>query len=204
MGTPHRGSNLASSGPAMARLVLTYSADRTSPLLKLMSDSDALQALNEDFIGTYFRGEILSFYETIDVAGIGKLVEKQSTFLGLPNERLIASNANHSNLVKFATKDSEGYRIISNELKRLIYNLPGTITSYSSKPASSKDDGYGHKTVEGFYGLTVVETSSPPYIAKPEQRGKPPGVFDGRTQVDQTAQHAFDSLSEFSDFETGR
>jgi hypothetical protein len=169
-----------------------------------MSDSDTLQALNEDFATIPFRGEILSFYETLGTSTVGAVVEKQSTFLGLPNERLISINANHAGLVKFATANSEGYRIISNAIRRLNSNLPDTVTPHSNETVPSRDGGLGRTTVEEFYSLTDVEISSHPRNVKRSKRDIIQGVFDGRTQVDQTARQAFDSLSEFLDFETGR
>ena len=185
------------------------SSRQTSRLLKLISpDSETLQALNEDFAAIPSLPEINSFYETRRIRGGGKVVEKQSAFLGFPNERLISMNTDHINLMKYATVDSEGYRLVSNAIKRLTSKLPAIAAPHSDETAARGGDGLGRTSVEEFYGLTDVEISSLPPNDGREKierfQQELPRVFGTRTIVDQTARYAFDLLSEFSDLETGR
>ena len=90
----------------------------------MSGNSDTLQALHEDFLHLPCLPQIYSFYEGRSIAGIGKVVEKGSAFLGLPQEKLISINADHTRMIKFSSPDSEGYRLVMYALKSAVQGLP--------------------------------------------------------------------------------
>jgi hypothetical protein len=78
MGTPHRGSDLASWGKILAVIAKAAFLHPTKNLKDLENNSSTLMDVSEDFrsiVGKYY---IVSFYEDTKIKGISKEVPQSS------------------------------------------------------------------------------------------------------------------------------
>ena len=149
MGTPHRGSDIASALSSLPRVTnfgLTKSgASRLSGLVRtdlirlLSRDSDALGDINESFVHIVGDRQIISCYETKVAPGLNHLVstrwgplacanmmqvvDKSSALLRLPMEEDIPLSATHSTLCRFASWRDINYGLVSSALVRAVQKI---------------------------------------------------------------------------------
>jgi len=115
LGTPHRGSNMAT----ILENMLTVSWGRKPFITDLMPNSTSLTAINDAF--RHFAPDLhmWSFYETLPAkaAGMNRIVvDQHSAVLGYTNEEVAAMNADHRHVCKFETQADPNYQILRNAL----------------------------------------------------------------------------------------
>ncbi|TVY67461.1 Protein SERAC1, partial [Lachnellula suecica] len=127
-GTPHRGSNLAIYGSAVARVPTILANKPGAKLLKtLKKDSKALGTLSERFRAQHeVRAyEIVSFYETRAMKKLQTLVvEIASALLTPPGEtptweHQIPVDATHRDMCRFSSAEDETYQTAVRCIKRI-------------------------------------------------------------------------------------
>ncbi|KAI5921326.1 hypothetical protein F4810DRAFT_344137 [Camillea tinctor] len=115
LGTPHRGSDLATILQNI--LQVTWG---TKPFVSdLLPNSVTLSEINDSF--RHYAGDLhlWSFYETVPMNAkiLNKLVvEKHSATLGYSNEEISAMDADHRHVCKFDNKLDPNYRKLRNAL----------------------------------------------------------------------------------------
>ncbi|KAH8600715.1 hypothetical protein B0O99DRAFT_287380 [Bisporella sp. PMI_857] len=125
MGTPHRGSQLASYAEiAVTCIKTTGFKANTANIHHLKLDSDALEELGSQF-GSLLQMEnikVLTFYELrpIKLAGIAEVivVPKWSAKLGLgpPLETIIPVDADHRQIAQFTGRSSKQYEVFRSNI----------------------------------------------------------------------------------------
>lgn len=119
MGTPHYGSNLASWGTSLGKMLKFFRRTNTTIVESLEPQSETLRAVEEDF-QSLLKNRILEcrihcFYETVANTAIGKIVESNSAILnGYPNSGI---NATHSGMTRFSGPADVGYQSVVVELR---------------------------------------------------------------------------------------
>ncbi|KAK1637464.1 hypothetical protein BDP81DRAFT_317718 [Colletotrichum phormii] len=121
LGTPHRGSSLA-TWDEIGTLVVKASTLGYSSNSKLSSslkvDSKFLRRITESFAARGEDFEVRSFYETKRMKGLNcQVVEKESAKLNWPKELSISSNANHSDICKFPSPEDSRYKLASQAIR---------------------------------------------------------------------------------------
>lgn len=115
LGTPHRGSNLASVLDNMASMAF----GKKQFVRDLIPNSSALTEMNDAFRHYALDLRLWSFYETKPVV-MGPtsriIVEKSSSTLDYPNEEIAAMNADHRHVCRFESPDDPNYRLLRNAL----------------------------------------------------------------------------------------
>ncbi|KAF9891553.1 hypothetical protein FE257_004020 [Aspergillus nanangensis] len=107
MGTPHRGSRVASQARHLARIINITSLSKTvrSDLLGVLSmSSKVLQNISQLSVPILKDISIVSFYEQKPL-GPTLIVESVSAILGLPNERAIPMNTDHRKMAKVSPRN---------------------------------------------------------------------------------------------------
>ena len=121
LGTPHRGSDLATILTKI--LHFTSGASRGSFVQDLHPNSLATQSINDEFPRHCHNLLLYSFYETIPTNygfGKGLIVEKDMAVLGYSNERTGYVDANHRDICKFYTQNDPNYLTIRNALATVV------------------------------------------------------------------------------------
>ncbi|PMD64586.1 uncharacterized protein K444DRAFT_583031 [Hyaloscypha bicolor E] len=128
LGTPHRGSSMASWGILAERIVKAAGFDTNAVILKqLTTQSPALGNLNERFISLLRSQDfdVVTFQEAKGMEGMrglnGKVVEDFSSTIADERQRTIPGN--HSEMCKFSSIQETGYRRIEAELRRVILKI---------------------------------------------------------------------------------
>lgn len=122
LGTPHRGSLMADRGKLPA-YVLSMVKSTNRSLLQILETNDRFsRAIHHDFLNM-LRGlpeqegreiKVVCFYEELPMPRVGVIVSKESaTFAGYQQSGIHAS---HSNMVKFASAQDPGFRLVLAEL----------------------------------------------------------------------------------------
>ncbi|KAI0857314.1 hypothetical protein F4860DRAFT_518034 [Xylaria cubensis] len=139
LGTPHTGSWMARWAKITVDVFGILKSTNPSLLDALQTRNELLHSLNQDFLTllrTLREGpehgkkiNVICFFEAYGYPGIGQIVPKESaTFaFDLP----ISINANHSEMVKFATTNDDGYQSVVAELARWTKSL-SKVTSLST------------------------------------------------------------------------
>lgn len=115
LGTPHRGSDLASVLHSMASLAL----GKKQFVRDLVPSSSALTEMNDTFRHYALDLRLWSFYEARPVVmGMTSriIVEKSSSTLDYPNEEIAPMDADHRHVCKFESSDDPNYRLLRNAL----------------------------------------------------------------------------------------
>ncbi|KAH8879232.1 hypothetical protein GQ53DRAFT_800306 [Thozetella sp. PMI_491] len=115
LGTPHRGSDMASILENM--LVVTWG--RKPFVTDLTPNSSAMEQINDEFRHVAPDLRLWSFYETLPIsAGMVNriIVERSSATLGYHNEEIAAMNADHRQVCKFASPADPNYKMLRNSL----------------------------------------------------------------------------------------
>lgn len=124
MGTPHRGSWMADWAAIPASALDLVVPTNTKKLREILTtDNQLLEAIQEDFLsmlreqlGERRKIEIMCFFEELPIYKGLRVVERHSATLEGYNDASIY--ANHSNMVKFASKNDGGFQRVSGELRR--------------------------------------------------------------------------------------
>lgn len=113
LGTPHRGSNLA----VTLRNILQMAWGSKPYVDDLAPDSAILTAMNDDFRVYAYDLHLWSFFETVPMTGLNRLVvDKVSATLGFGNEEVSFMDADHRNVCKFRNQQDPNYRKLRNSL----------------------------------------------------------------------------------------
>ena len=124
MGTPHTGSWMADWAKIPAWGLGVVKSSNKSLLSILQTEDQLLESLQISFLSMIRdlrdnqqrRVEVTCFFEELPLPAVGKVVSKASaTFSDHP---LMSIYANHSNMVKFATVDDNGFKRVAGELVR--------------------------------------------------------------------------------------
>ncbi|KFY25359.1 hypothetical protein V491_01785 [Pseudogymnoascus sp. VKM F-3775] len=133
LGTPHRGSGKAGIAEVVRKIVSVSGFDTTNQNIRsLQIDSTELEIIHELFMRLYGQKDchfkVLTFQEAKGVTGISylkmneRIVEPFSSSLtGTEPTQII--NANHMSMCRYQSKDDEGYRQVSGEIKILVSNI---------------------------------------------------------------------------------
>jgi len=124
MGTPHRGSWMADWAGIPASALGIFKSTNKSLLEILRTDDQLLKSIQERF-WSMVRGlregnrrfEVTCFYEELPLPVLGKKVVSEASAT-LEGYSLMSIHANHSNMVKFATADANGFKRLIGELIR--------------------------------------------------------------------------------------
>lgn len=123
MGTPHRGSWIADWMKIPASSLGVLKSTNKSLLQVLRTDNQLLESIQVRF-WSMVRGqresgrrlEITCFFEELPLPVFGKVVSKQSaTIEGYTS---VSVHANHRDMVKFRTKDDNGFKRLVGDLMR--------------------------------------------------------------------------------------
>jgi hypothetical protein len=124
MGTPHIGSWMADWAKIPAWGLGVLKSSNISLLSILQTEDQLLESLQISFLSMVRdlrdnhqrRIEVTCFFEELPLPVVGKVVSKASaTFSDHP---LMSIHANHSDMVKFATTEDNGFKRLAGELIR--------------------------------------------------------------------------------------
>ncbi|CAP86703.1 Protein SERAC1 [Penicillium chrysogenum] len=119
MGTPHKGSWIADWSKIPAKALGIMKSTNKGLLTVLETENQLIQSLQLDFM-SMLRGsgnlKVTCFYEELPLPMVGQVVCKESATLDGYNS--IGIHANHSAMVKFASKEDNGYKSLLGELQR--------------------------------------------------------------------------------------
>jgi hypothetical protein len=147
-GTPNRGSSMASESDTLRKILAPFvsSSRGRELLLQTTLHSREIMRINEDFLYSAGSIQIVSFYETrksshalSDVI----VVAKESAVIGLPNERIIASNSTYNDLCRFSKSSSSEYQHVRYVLRDICTSIkeePGEVQEHTLviNPADSR------------------------------------------------------------------
>ncbi|KAI0521675.1 WD40-repeat-containing domain protein [Xylaria bambusicola] len=139
LGTPHRGSNLAST---LNNLLRTAGTGRRAYVAGLETKSEMIRGLNDSFRVHYTGIHLHTFYETQPTPPLGLIVDVESATLGYTEERPQLMNTNHRGLAKFDSVNDSNYRSLRNRLASTVQQIreergvykPVTIDAESEVP----------------------------------------------------------------------
>lgn len=124
MGTPHRGSDLASWGLMATNLVNAASLGMgiNKELLKtLKADSEMLAGISTQFVHRATPLKIRTFTEQqVERPLTTLVVPESSAIIGLPNEIVLPLNANHRSMCRFASSDGQNYKIVEETIMEIL------------------------------------------------------------------------------------
>ncbi|KAI1455840.1 WD40-repeat-containing domain protein [Annulohypoxylon moriforme] len=115
LGTPHRGSDLASILKGLS--VIAWGSKQF--VHDLVPESSTLRDINDTFRHYAPNLHLWSFYETLPAKPrfLNRIVvERHSATLGYPNEEIAAMHADHRELCKFNKPTDPNYKILRNAL----------------------------------------------------------------------------------------
>ncbi|KAM0285443.1 hypothetical protein ACHAQH_001390 [Verticillium albo-atrum] len=135
LGTPHKGSDLATWGSIlqnMARSTMPRRFFDTEPVLvrTLKKDSQTLRDINLHFLDVYQRFKIQMAHENhkTDFKMTKRLVvDSASANPELPGVSCFGIEATHSNMCKFDSITSHGYRMVTNGIREWVIQAPQVI-----------------------------------------------------------------------------
>ncbi|PSN64914.1 hypothetical protein BS50DRAFT_677808 [Corynespora cassiicola Philippines] len=142
MGTPHLGSKKAEWGKQIARFASLFRRVNRKIVAVLEPDSEMLANLQQEFHtlledrrkNQWKEVNIYCFYESIDVATIGKIVPDQSAILPqYPNQSI---QADHSGMTKFKSRTDPGYVQVSGILWLWVQEIENSRQSTASQRQS--------------------------------------------------------------------
>ncbi|KAK3988895.1 protein SERAC1 [Cladorrhinum sp. PSN332] len=104
-GTPHRGSDAASSFAPLQKITsVGFQMQRFLPLLK--THSDGLREVSDEFRHFAHKYTLVSFYEQHIHPGLREpIVDKSSARMGIPHEKTMMMGGDHSSMCKFSRDD---------------------------------------------------------------------------------------------------
>ncbi|KAI1169532.1 hypothetical protein F4777DRAFT_584825 [Nemania sp. FL0916] len=127
LGTPHRGSAMASLGSIVTKLAKLGLQDANSKVIRGLSpDNELLEEYSDTFskLVRRYKIRVCTFYESkamTRVYGIeGMVVPRESALIRCEGESERGLNANHSEMCKFSGPDDSNYRAVSGAIVDLI------------------------------------------------------------------------------------
>ncbi|KAI1489344.1 hypothetical protein F5X96DRAFT_670791 [Biscogniauxia mediterranea] len=152
LGTPHRGSYVASLGSIVGSIVncfmLTTSTDgqsamvRTDLLNHLNYDSSVLQDLFLSSRNRLQNMAVVSFYETEPTPPLSSLiVDRTSSILGIPREDIIPLYENHRDMCRFSG-ETESYKTVSRALRRIASQSHGVRQTFERPSTHSSERSF--------------------------------------------------------------
>ncbi|KAK8872740.1 nacht and wd domain protein [Apiospora arundinis] len=122
LSTPHRGTDLADTlNKILSSSIFGHSSK--DYINELTQNSPTIDELNESFRHYAGNLRIFSFYETLSTS-IGpksvKVLEKNSSTLGYPNETSQPLNADHHEVCKFASPNDPNYQSVIGALRSVV------------------------------------------------------------------------------------
>ncbi|MCJ1421269.1 hypothetical protein MMC32_007631 [Xylographa parallela] len=142
MGTPHTGSDLTKWVRWVTRAPIPFLSTNKDILEPLSRGSGTLGRMEDDFCQMLARRnqdqkltDIASFYETLEIRGVGVIVPRESAKLSLYANTPI--HANHEDMTKFSSLQDEGYLSVSGQLQRWVRefgHLQGSISTVLYPP----------------------------------------------------------------------
>ena len=130
LATPHRGADSAQLLSNMLKVAVSHGPK--AYVDSLIPNSDAIQVINDGFRHAYQGIQLWSFFETAKTT-LGLIVEKDSSILDLPGERVQLLNADHRNVCKFDNPSDSNYGTLRNSFVATIDCIESTW--YSNKKA---------------------------------------------------------------------
>ncbi|KAI9740029.1 MAG: hypothetical protein M1818_004780 [Claussenomyces sp. TS43310] len=124
LGAPFQGSDVASAGKWLARLL------RSDPSLSesLEKDDPRLHALSRDFWGSHSDWDLVCFYEKLEADdGPWKAPVVSSQSASLLGKRMMFLNTDHSGLNKLGGKDDKIFALVLPEIRRMIEGGPSIV-----------------------------------------------------------------------------
>ncbi|DAA73946.1 TPA_exp: NACHT and WD domain protein [Trichophyton benhamiae CBS 112371] len=122
LGTPHRGSNFASTLNTILRLAPTIGTKLY--VSELDRNSLSIVDINEHFRYVCSDLDLVSFYETLHTIippGIkAMVVKKESAVLGYPQEMATALIADHNRISKYRSRDDANYKSVKDALRNIV------------------------------------------------------------------------------------
>ncbi|KZL70980.1 ankyrin repeat protein [Colletotrichum tofieldiae] len=139
LGTPHRGSAIATFASVVGRIINTSMATasvgmrpgpiRTDLLEQLHHDSEALQEVSLAVRNRLRDMRVVSFYETEPTPPLSSLiVDRTSSLLEIPDEEIIPLYVNHRDLCRFPG-ETPSYEAVSHALRRTAIHLLERVAS---------------------------------------------------------------------------
>ena len=174
LGVPHKGSDSAwwASFAVYALKGATMSTSTNSALVSnLRKDSAVLVDISNSFVPRTTGLVIYTFYETRRLSNPGpvvcnsvktcfcsslclkQIVDKLSACIGLPNEKLLAVDANHRTICKIPSAESQEYEAVGKWIVKLVKEA---VREIGHRPSAS-----GHLTVSGEKGQSYHNSSEP-------------------------------------------
>ncbi|RYP74285.1 hypothetical protein DL771_003106 [Monosporascus sp. 5C6A] len=156
MGTPHKGAWMANWARIPVSALGIVKPTNKSLLKTLETDDKYLQSVQDRFLAMVREQqkagrdlEVTCFFEELPLPGVGKVVSKDSATLESYNA--ISIHANHSNMVKFASVDDNGFKRLLGELIRWESQIRDSAASQPTrsietpigKPPNSSFNNYG-------------------------------------------------------------
>lgn len=155
LGVPHRGSEMASMGVALARLADASLLDTNKPLVSSLDvENELLDRINFEFVKMVQLGDfsVYSFQESSGLSGLkgfsGKVVSDYSSKLDHPLEIVETIRGNHMEMARFSDANDEGYRTLSKVIARCVAD---------SQRKEKSDEPIAEKARDGEF------RSAPPY-----------------------------------------
>ncbi|KAK4189455.1 hypothetical protein QBC35DRAFT_141477 [Podospora australis] len=119
LGTPHRGSKLATYGRLLslvAGAVTNTTDSRVVPALE--ANSDQLGRLSHDFLPLISLYRISSFFELKPLPPAKTpVVERHSAIIGCVGERLVPCDTHHRDICRFASAEDRVYRLLVDRIQ---------------------------------------------------------------------------------------
>ncbi|KAL2851634.1 Alpha/Beta hydrolase protein [Aspergillus pseudodeflectus] len=142
LGTPHRGSYVATWGQILANIPNTLTlgnAIKKEFMTTLTAHSRELQDISHSFVERGRSLRLFSFYEAEKFPGLtNEVVPKDSAILALPNEDSTFIQADHKTMVKFDSLLSQKYdpvwRLLQEWVSLIVGQEPGLLTSQGFSP----------------------------------------------------------------------
>ncbi|KAM0247349.1 hypothetical protein ACHAQJ_009883 [Trichoderma viride] len=131
LGTPHRGSDIASFGNVMGTIINAFAtagarprAVRSDLLEHLSSHSNELQDLIMAARGRLQNLAVVSFHELNPTSPLSSLiVDRTSATLGVAHEELIPMYEDHRSICRFAS-ETNSYKKLANAIRRIASQSP--------------------------------------------------------------------------------
>ncbi|MCJ1391030.1 hypothetical protein MMC18_003891 [Xylographa bjoerkii] len=160
LGTPHAGSDLSKWARWVTRVPVPLISMNRKILEPLNRTSGTLGRIEDDFCQMLARinkderrTDVASFYETLEIRGVGMVVPRESAKLSQYANTPI--RANHEGMTKFNSLQDDGFLSVSGQLHRWVQefrHLPGCISTvpYPQNPSFVGRKDILHKIREFF------------------------------------------------------
>ncbi|KAE8441484.1 hypothetical protein EG329_004908 [Mollisiaceae sp. DMI_Dod_QoI] len=127
LGTPHTGADPAKWGNLLQLMTQALLKKRPKSVEVLQRDSEVLQNINMHFLDIYQRFKICMVHEGLKTSdGVTQelIVDQTSACPQLPGVVYFGIEASHSEMCKFESKDSPGFRNLSVMIRKWVEECP--------------------------------------------------------------------------------